>query len=58
MTAPGERSFMPRFLFFLASILTGSWANLGMGMDPDGLSSGPGVDPNGTDLGAGMDPNG
>jgi hypothetical protein len=58
MTALGERSFMPRFLFFLASILTGSWADLGMGMDPNGLNSGAGMDPNGTDLGIEMDPNG
>lgn len=46
----GERSFMSRFLFLLASILTGSWADLGLGMDPDGRPQ--------TDGGGTMDPNG
>jgi hypothetical protein len=58
MIAFSERSFMPRFLFFLVSFLTGSWANLGLGMDPNGLNSGLGMDPNGTDSGIEMDPNG
>ena len=48
---------MPRFLFLLASILTGFWASSGLGMDPDGLNSGPGMDPR-ADSGIEMDPNG
>lgn len=50
MIALGERSFMPRFLFFLASILTGFWASSGLEMDPDGRPR--------TDGGGTMDPDG
>lgn len=38
---------MTRFLFRLASMLTGTWAALGLGMDPDGLDSGLEMDPDG-----------
>ena len=48
---------MPRFFFRLASILTGFWDYLGLGMDPNGLNSEPGMDPR-EDSGLGMDPNG